>query len=244
MLSILTRVTLIVLMVAASSVACYALPEHKVSVPPPPAEKPLVKQPFPASPIEKIAPGVYRIGEVTIDKKAGTVSFPAQVNMQRGLLEYIVVRSGGKTHESLLRTKAEPYHIQLACLLLGLEGTDTPLPFQGAPGKPKGEPVTVSLSLAAEGGASVVLPELWISKMVDKKAQDVANLQLVFTGSVTHEGRFLAQLEGSIIALYHDPVALIDNASPGGEINRSWFVKNGSVPPVGTPVTVVIKSGK
>jgi hypothetical protein len=242
--SVLPTLSAIILIAVASTTA-FALPEHKVSVPLPVMEKPLVKQPFPTNPMEKVSPGMYRIGEVTIDKKARSVSFPAVVNMQRGLLEYVVVRSGGKTHESLLRTKAEPYDIQLACLLLGLEGTDTPLPFQGAPAKPKGEPVTISIFLpGVTGAAGTVQPEQWIAHLVDKQLKDVANLQLVFTGSITRNGRFIAQQEGSIAALYHDPVALIDNASPGGEVNRSWFVREGSVPPVGTPVTVVIKAGK
>jgi hypothetical protein len=50
----------------------------------------------------------------------------------------------------------------------------------------------------------------------------------------------MAQAEGSIIAIYHDPSALFDNASPGGESDRVWFVKEDAVPPVGTPVTLTI----
>jgi hypothetical protein len=66
----------------------------------------------------------------------------------------------------------------------------------------------------------------------------------VYTGSFSYQGRFVAQDSGSIAAIWHDPVALIDNASPGGESNRIWFVKEGTVPPVGTPVEVVIKPAK
>ena len=54
----------------------------------------------------------------------------------------------------------------------------------------------------------------------------------------------MSQETGSIAAIWHDPVALIDNASQGGESNRIWFVKQGTVPPVGTPVTVTIKPAK
>jgi hypothetical protein len=66
----------------------------------------------------------------------------------------------------------------------------------------------------------------------------------VYTGSLSYGGRFLSQDSGSITAIWHDPVALMDNASPGGESNRIWFVKEGAVPPVGTPVEVVIKPAK
>jgi hypothetical protein len=51
-------------------------------------------------------------------------------------------------------------------------------------------------------------------------------------------------MEGSIIAIYHDPAALIDNASEGGESDKVWFVREGASPPVGTPVTVTIKRKK
>src|SRR5919108_5617454 len=64
--------------------------------------------------VERIAPGVFRLGNITIDKTAQSISFPAVVNMKEGLLEYLLVRTGGKTHESLLRTTAEPYQLQVA----------------------------------------------------------------------------------------------------------------------------------
>ena len=67
--------------------------------------------------LERLADGRWRVGLVTVDKEAGTLAFPAEVNMAQGLLEYLLVRQGGKTHESLLRTTADPYDIQLACLL-------------------------------------------------------------------------------------------------------------------------------
>jgi len=54
--------------------------------------------------IEKVSPGVFRIGDVLINKQERSVTFPAEVNLDRGLLEYLLVRMGGKTHESLLRT--------------------------------------------------------------------------------------------------------------------------------------------
>lgn len=218
------------------------------SMPPAPQAPPELAPPLPApgagagSSVEKVAPGIFRIGLVTLDKNQRSVSFPAEVNMQRGLLEYLLVKSDGKTHESLLRTEAEPYHVQLACLLLGLEGTDRPLPFQGAPEKPRGEPVRITLSLRGGDGANLVLPaERWVAQESQAGREPVSSLSWAFTGSLINDGQFLAQLSGSLIALYHDPVAIVDNASPGGENDQVWFVREDGVPPVGTPVTVTIK---
>jgi hypothetical protein len=44
------------------------------------------------------------------------------------------------------------------------------------------------------------------------------------------------------VAIYHDPAALIDNTTPGGESDEIWFVKEGAVPQAGTLVTVIIKA--
>jgi len=210
-------------------------------------------QPFPRqsqSPlsVEKVGPGLFRLGKIEIDKKKRAVRFPAQVNMDKGLLEYVLVRSSGKVHESLLRTAVEPYHLQIALLLLGFEGTDRPLTFQGDPERPKGEPIEIIITDSREkdgnpiGQSLKVKAEEWVARRIDNDLKDAGALDWVYTGSLVVQGRFLAQSDGSVVALYHDPAALIDNASPGGESDEIWFVKEGVVPPVGTPVTVTIKA--
>jgi hypothetical protein len=192
--------------------------------------------------IEKVSPGIFRIGDVLINKKERSVSFPAEVNMDRGLLEYLLVRVGGKTHESLLRTKVEPYLLQVAFLLLGYEGTNNPLAGQGDPRKPTGDAVEIIVTRADSTGKPAPVDYTgWMCKIIDNKRVNIPGLQWVYTGSVVHDGRFIAQMEGSIIALYHDPAALVDNTSQGGESDRIWFVSEGATPPVGTPVTVTIK---
>src|SRR4051794_514358 len=81
---------------------------------------------FPANkpPLKTIAPGIFELGRVRLDKNQKSVSFPAVLNMNQALAEYLVVTTNGKTHESLLRTEAEPWHIHVAMLLLGAKGTE------------------------------------------------------------------------------------------------------------------------
>lgn len=197
------------------------------------------------SPVEKISPGVFRIGEMHINKKHKSITFPATVNMEKGLLEYLLVHSGGKTHESLFRTTIRPYDLQIAFLLLGFEGTNSPMAFQGAPERPKGEPVEITVTYQkSETAKATIRPEEWIVKMSGDRSADAGKLDWVYTGSIIVDGQFLAQREGSIIAIFHDPVSMIDNASPGGESDEIWFVKEGSAPAVGTPVTIDIRAKK
>jgi len=199
------------------------------------------------SPPEMIAPGQYRIGEILLNKAKKSVSFPATLNMNKntGLLEYLLVRSSGKTYESVLRTDVEPYNLQLACLLVGMEGTTAPLAFHGDPGTPRGDTVEIELQVkGADGKPAAVAPEAWLEQVIDGAKRDVPPVHWVYTGSMVQDGRFAAQMDGSIVALYHDPVAMIDNASPGGETNRIWFVREDAMPPVGTPVMVTIRLKK
>ena len=212
---------------------------------PPGPPPPIMERQQKSVPLKKVSPGVFRLGDIEINKNTKSIVLPALINMDRGLLEYVLVRTGGKTHESLFRTQVQPYDLQVAFLLLGFEGTDSPLHHQGAQEKPKGEPVVITITYTkANGKSATITPEEWIVHSRENKAINVKKLDWVFTGSTVANGHFLAQMDGSIIAIYHDPVALIDNASEGGGMHNSWFVKEGSVPPVGTPVTLTIKGKK
>ena len=198
----------------------------------------------PPPPIEQVGPGIFRLGEIQIHKDTRSIVFPGQVNMDQGLLEYLIVRSSGKVHESLLRTEVDPFHLQIAFLLLGFEGTDRPIAHQGSARDPyRWAPVEIAIAYrGGEGQELRIKAEDWVANKIENQLKDVGTLKWVYTGSKIFDGRFLAQVEGSIVALWHDPVVLIDNASPGGESNGIWFSKEGAVPPVGTPVTVIIKA--
>jgi len=221
-----------------------------VQPPPPMVGEDLWRQGLKPLAIEKISPGVFGLGDIRIHKKTKSVIFPAQVNMDKGLLEYLLVRSSGKVHESLLRTNIDPYNLQIAFLLLGFEGTDQPIPDQGASVKPKGEPVEILIDFVKkEGAASTatnqkIRAEEWVAKKTNGNLKDSGILDWVYTGSMVMQGQFLAQSGGSIVAIYRDPGALIDNASTGGDDDEIWFVKEGAVPPAGTSVTVTIRPRK
>ena len=243
----------IVLIAATMLFAQSAPPDPTMTAPPPPmpgmSQQPqpiqaqmLDHHTFRVSPPEMVSPGVYRIGEVVVNKKERSITFPATINMNKGLLEYLLVRNTGKTHESLLRTAVEPYNLQIACLLLDLAGTDKPLAFQGAPDTPQGDPVSISVEYVQDNGKSYrVSPKEWIVKTVDGEQHNAPELNWIFTGSIVSNGRFASQMDGSMIALYHDPAAMIDNASTGGESDKIWFVNEKAAPPVGTKVIITIK---
>jgi hypothetical protein len=203
---------------------------------PPPSEP--VRE-IKAPPLKMITPGVFEIGSVRILKKEGKVEFPAAVNMDKGLLEYLIVGGTGKLHESLLRTEVEPYSIQIALLMIGLEGTTNPLAAQGDPRTPEGDPVSIWVRWGQAGQARETRIEKWVFN--EQKKGPMEPIQWIFTGSYIYNGVFMAQVEKSIVAVFHDPVAIIDNPLPDGASDEIWFVNEGKVPAVGTEVAVVVK---
>ncbi len=211
--------------------------DQAISAPPPPP--PPLHETGQFMAIERMRSGILRIGAIKISKSDRTITFPAKVNMKKGLLEYLLVKSTGKTHESLLSTEIDPYYLNIAFLLLGYEGTDTPLPEQGANVKPEGDLLKIELTVGDKKKRQSISPLKWIVIKQDEKFM-TPSLQWIYTGSVVFNGQLMSQAEGSIIALFHDPAALIDNNNPSGSNDEVWFVNETAVPDVGTQVIVTI----
>jgi hypothetical protein len=186
-----------------------------------------------------IEPGIFEIGGVRLLKKECRVEFPATVNMEKGLLEYLIVGNTGKVHESLLRTEVEPYCLQIALLMIGLEGSTNPLAQQGDPRKPEGDPVSIWILWQKGEKREKLRIEQWVFNRANKSPMNPVDW--IFTGSIISNGVFMAQVEKSIVAVFRDPVAIIDNPLPEGASDEIWFVNESEVPPVGTGLTVVIQ---
>lgn len=214
--------------------------------PPGPAEP----KPAPPPSIREISPGVFQIGQVRLEREARRVSFPARLNMTDGPIEYLLVTAAGKTHESLLTTDIEPQHLQVAILLLGAKG------MQAAPltNAPAGGPIT-----QAQGGHNPPLPGepmfmevAWkqaaksqrkrIEALVfNKRAKEpMSPGPFTFTGSRLWQGKFVAQTDGSLIAIITDPDAVFNNPRPNRDTDDTWVVHQQEVPPLHTMVELSI----
>ena len=62
----------------------------------------------------------------------------------------------------------------------------------------------------------------------------------VYNGSLIVHNKFLAQMDGSIISLVTDPVALINNPAPGHDNDMIWEPNTTNLPPPQVPVEVTI----
>jgi hypothetical protein len=62
-----------------------------------------------------------------------------------------------------------------------------------------------------------------------------------YNGSLFYDGRFLAQIDGSVAALVRDSAALINNPRPGNDDDQIWEVNTKATPPAGTAVDVTVE---
>lgn len=199
--------------------------------------------------IREVSPGVFQVGGVKLEKSTRRVSFPAKLNMTNGPLEYLLVTTAGKTHESVLTTDVEAQHLQVAMLLLGAKGmaaaalTNAPSggPItQGAMRNPPlpGEAVLIEVSWTQTGKVQrKPLEELVFNK---RAKEPMAKGEFTFTGSRLWQGKFIAQTEGSLIALVTDPDAVFNNPRPNRDAEDMWLVRTEAVPPQDTVVEVSI----
>lgn len=188
---------------------------------------------------ERITETVYRIGGALVDLEARAVTCKGAINMDRGAIEYLAVAPKGKLHESLLRLDVRPLHLQIALLLLGLEPKNV-LKRQGDSTTPQGDLVALRVRWREKSGQEreVAAEELALEMPGEKP---IPPGSWVFTGSRILKEGFQADLEGSLVAVWRDPAALVDNRSPGGARN-AYVVHTKRVPKQGTPITFVIRA--
>jgi hypothetical protein len=185
-----------------------------------------------------IGPGVLELGLVRLDQQRRSATIPAFVNLKEGVVEYFLVTSGGKTHESVLRTDAEPHHIHVAMLLLGARGSGTnELPADPALNLP-GDEVTVEVIWKKGTKERRVRAETLV--LDRKRKSTMTKGDWIYTGSRFREDGFAAQADGSIISLITDVDALVNNPRPGREDDDRWLSKAKRLPELDEPVQVVI----
>ncbi len=192
-------------------------------------------------PVQSLGNGRWQLGEVLIDKNDRSVTFPAVVNMNASVVEYFAVATGGKTHESVLRTDARPFDVHVGMLLLGAKAATSadPAVFYDPKQKTPGDEIDVLLRYQ-DGGQSVTNPAAaWIFNAETKATMTPGPWS--YNGSQVIEGGFVAQREGSIVSLISDPYSLVNNPRLGHEKDEIWRVNTNAVPALNTRVDVTLR---
>ncbi|UCE17442.1 MAG: hypothetical protein JSV84_11140 [Gemmatimonadota bacterium] len=189
--------------------------------------------------VEKIAEGVYQIGAVVLDQNTNELSMKGEINMQRGLIEYFACTRFGKLHESTLVLDVEPYQLQVALLLMGLEPGGN-IEYQGDANTPQGDSLEVWVEWQENGKPERHRAEDLVYNIAEKRTME--QTPWIFTGSKIVNGTFMADFEGCLIATFHDPFAILNNPLPSGADDTLYRVNESLVPEKGTPVNLILKA--
>ncbi|MEO5802332.1 MAG: YdjY domain-containing protein [Verrucomicrobiota bacterium] len=186
-------------------------------------------------PLQQVAPGIFQLGSVRLNKERKTIQFPATINMTNGLIEYLVVTGIGKLHESILKTDTEPSQIHIAMLFIGAQGAGT----NSIRTNISGDKFTIELNWKNGGSEKHAYAEDFIFN--SKTKSPMSKVAWIYNGSKLIDGTFIAQRDGSIVAIISDPLALANNAQPDRDNDEIWFVKTNAVPPLNTAVEVTFQ---
>ena len=200
--------------------------------------------------VEKLDATRFRIGDVEFDAKSREIRFPARVNMTEGLLEYLVVHTNGKVHESLFITDISATHLNLALTLLRYPASrelyPLPTPTGGLSDKFPDVPETIRK-------ASRVLIDVewqddeklrrspvndWIQHTVKASAMPAG--PWVYGGSEFYDGKFVPETTGDIIAIFTAQSAMINYPGDDNRDDTVWIVYPKRVPAEGTHVTIIL----
>ena len=195
-----------------------------------------------------------------IDTNTRVVSVMAWVCLEQGWLEQVLCSPGTREHESLLVTAVPASHVHAALLMISLK--------PGQPGQwiqredqivlqePRGSAVEVRVRYAVEQTDRVI--ESPIADWIADVKTSVAFPESVFTfgGSVMIQeqsgsdpgSNYMADHTGSLIGLvtFGDELLGARQVIPDSESVHSpeWVVRQGQVPPLGTPVEVLLSPAR
>jgi len=195
--------------------------------------------------IEQVSADSYRLGDIEFNSTSREIQFPGKVNQEEGILEYVLVHETGKTHESLLNTAISPADLQIVLKLLRYRAGKGKL-FDGLypPGElpePEAEGTDVDVWVAWKGQEAVPVESL-IRDLTTREA--MTSTEWIYNGSEILNGKFMAEAEGSIIALYLDSLAMINSKHPRNGDDEIWFPLKDVAPAFDTPVTVILRPAK
>ncbi len=160
--------------------------------------------------VKKLDDGRLKIGMVMADPVRREISFPAKINQRLGLVEYAVVTSKGKVHESVLVTQVRPIEIHLAALLLKL-----------APPEGSTDPGRIAVEVEWEVDRTVRRESLDRLVVHAKEAGGIRVGSALrreawhYVGSGLSAEMLLDEAECGVISLISDGTALIQNPRDG-----------------------------
>ena len=190
--------------------------------------------------IQKVGEAKFQFGEILIDQRERIVEFNATCNQNNGLIEYALVHEAGKTHESLFRTKVRPQILHASLLLLKqpVESRFFENLWSQKPRKLDMSKSRIRTEVKWDENGSTYQRSLEELAFNSKNQKSLKQKALIFTGSKKIEGTYLAELSGSMIAVYADEEAVINSSDHDSNNDDVWIANENQMPELETPVRI------
>lgn len=162
--------------------------------------------------VEDLGGGRYRIGEISLDRNARWFEMPGRMISQDAIdapIEFLAVVKGGmKGYEAVLELDTTAVAFNTACILLGLDVANATLPkYHFDPDPVKGDVVNLEIRWE-DNGKRVVRP---LADLILADGAPVTS-DWVYVGSAFDpDGRYLAEMFGTLIGVVHDPDSIIQH---------------------------------
>lgn len=198
--------------------------------------------------VRKLDEDHFAVGEVVIDKKSRSLTFPAVVNIDSDTaVEYALVTDRGKIHEAVFSTPVTAIELHTAALLLGLKPSAGTVREDGSTEVPALASAKIEVSWRKNGPKdtrypleALILDKLSPSGESRGEGEPLTDGQWFYNGSRLMGPRFQANEEGSLIALIPDGAALVNNPRPNTGDDQRYRSNQKLLPSKNTPVKIVI----
>jgi len=190
--------------------------------------------------IIKISDRIYQFGDILIDRKSNTIEIPAITNQISGLVEYGIVHEDGKIHESLFRTKIRPQILHTSLLLLKAKPVASFFEnlWSDEPKVVNYDNYCFNIFVNWEMNGTKFNKTFEKLSINQNRKQSVEKKSFIFTGSRVIEGTFLAETSGSILAIYADDNAILNNSDYDSANDDVWIANKEEMPPLELPVMI------
>jgi hypothetical protein len=194
--------------------------------------------------VEKLGPNLYRVGRIRVDTARREMSVAGTINPDVKTLEFIANgRDGLRAYETAVTLDTDAVTLNTALLLIGLDRSRSrKAPTRHFdPAIPEGDAVEISFECAGRECQRMPVERL----MFDQTTKEpLAGGTWVYTGSAfLPDGRYLAQVDGTLVSFVHDPASIIEYAVGAGLNRYGSIILNPNLGlSAGTAVTMTFKA--
>lgn len=201
--------------------------------------------------IKKVGKSTYKIGTITFDRANGEIHFPATLEQNEVLIEYLLTKTEGKIHEALFITEISPFNLNVAMKLLGYKESKELLQIldenyaatgqfhKSTEEQSKKSRFSIKASWKADG--KEVSHDVTQLLQNTKTHGPMPDSPWIYSGSYMTNGNYQPDITGDIIAVFTDPSSIANYSGKGRDEDTLWLPKQSLLPPLGTAVTITFK---